>query len=170
LSLSKGLEIGHIFKLGVKYSESMGAYVLDQAGNQKPLYMGSYGIGVERLMAACVEAFGDEKGMVWPLSIAPFAVVITPVGQEAEVQNYALDLYKQLQNKNIDVLLDDRDLSPGVKFAESELIGIPYRITVGKKLKQGEVELLTRQTRQIEAIKIEAVVETVTQMVFTAYS
>ena len=170
LSLSKGLEIGHIFKLGVKYSESMGAYVLDQAGNQKPLYMGSYGIGVERLMAACVEVFGDEKGMVWPLSIAPYAVVITPVGQEPEVQNYALELYKQLQNRAIDVLLDDRDLSPGVKFAESELIGIPYRITVGKKLKQGEVELLTRLSRQVQVIKVEEIVETISQLLFTVNS
>jgi prolyl-tRNA synthetase len=148
----------------------MGAYVLDQAGNQKPLYMGSYGIGVERLMAACVEVFGDEKGMVWPLSIAPYAVVITPVGQEPEVQNYALELYKQLQNRAIDVLLDDRDLSPGVKFAESELIGIPYRITVGKKLKQGEVELLTRLSRQVQVVKVEEIVETISQLLFTVNS
>ncbi|CAN5378811.1 proline--tRNA ligase [soil metagenome] len=153
LRYSKGLEIGHIFKLGLKYSESMGAHVLDSKGERCPLVMGSYGIGVERLMAACVESSHDEKGIIWHPSIAPFQVVVTPTDvSDSAILEFAEDIYKQLQSHNIDVLLDDRSERAGIKFAESELIGIPYRLTVGKKLSDGKVELLTRKGRTVEEV------------------
>ncbi|HMY52960.1 MAG TPA: His/Gly/Thr/Pro-type tRNA ligase C-terminal domain-containing protein, partial [Candidatus Obscuribacter sp.] len=155
LALSKGLEIGHIFKLGVRYSESLGASVLDSEGQKRAIFMGSYGIGVERLMAACVEAFSDEKGIVWPVPIAPYTVVITVIGDDTEIVEKAESLYYQLQEHGVDVLLDDREGSPGVKFAESELLGIPYRVTVGKKLKAGLLELTTRAGRKQEEIPAE---------------
>lgn len=153
LKYSKGLEIGHIFKLGLKYSQSMGAEVLDSKGERCPLVMGSYGIGVERLMAACVESSHDEKGIVWHPAIAPFQVVVTPTDtSDSAILEYAEGVYKELIAHKIDVLLDDRSERAGIKFAESELIGIPYRLTVGKKLVDGKVELLTRKGRTIEEV------------------
>jgi len=153
LKYSKGLEIGHIFKLGLKYSESMGAHVLDSNGERRPLVMGSYGIGVERLMAACVESSHDEKGIIWHPSIAPFQVVVTPTDiSDSGILEYAEEVYRKLIELKIDVLLDDRHERAGIKFAESELIGIPYRLTVGKKLVDGKVELLTRKGRTIEEV------------------
>jgi prolyl-tRNA synthetase len=153
LKYSKGLEIGHIFKLGLKYSQSMGAEVLDSTGERCPLVMGSYGIGVERLMAACVESSHDEKGIVWHPAIAPFQVVVTPTDtSDSAILEYAEGVYKELIAHKIDVLLDDRSERAGIKFAESELIGIPYRLTVGKKLVDGKVELLTRKGRTIEEV------------------
>ncbi len=153
LKFSKGLEIGHIFKLGLKYSLSMGANVLDSSGEKRPLVMGSYGIGVERLMAACVETSNDEKGIVWHPLIAPYEVVITLTDvRDATMIEYAEGLYNNLQKAGVEVLLDDRDERAGIKFAESELIGIPYRVTVGKKLKDAKVEFLTRRGRQQEEI------------------
>ncbi len=153
LKYSKGLEIGHIFKLGLKYSQSMGADVLDSNGERRPLVMGSYGIGVERLMAACVESCHDEKGIIWPPSIAPFQIVVTPTDtNDSAIMEYAENVYNKLIAHKIDVLLDDRSERAGVKFAESELIGIPYRLTVGKKIVNGKVELLTRKGRTIEEV------------------
>lgn len=153
LKYSKGLEIGHIFKLGLKYSQSMGAEVLDSNGERCPLVMGSYGIGVERLMAACIESSHDEKGIIWHPAIAPFQVVVTPTDtSDSAILEYAEDVYDKLLAHKIDVLLDDRSERAGVKFAESELIGIPYRLTVGKKLVDGKVELLTRKGRTIEEV------------------
>lgn len=153
LKFSKGLEIGHIFKLGLKYSQSMGAEVLDSKGERCPLVMGSYGIGVERLMAACVESSNDEKGIIWHPAIAPFQVVVTPTDtSDSAILEYAEDVYQKLTADKIDVLLDDRTERAGIKFAESELIGIPYRLTVGKKLADGKVELFTRKGRTIEEI------------------
>ncbi|MFL6212381.1 MAG: proline--tRNA ligase [Blastocatellia bacterium] len=159
LDVFKAVEIGHIFKLGTKYSESMGANVLTADAKEAPIVMGSYGIGVERVMVAAVELFNDQAGIIWPASIAPFAVVITPVNvRDAALLEAAEKLYDELQAAGVDVLLDDRDERAGVKFNDADLIGVPYRITVGKKIKEGKVELMTRATRQSEDVSIGEVV------------
>jgi len=161
LEVFKAVEIGHIFKLGTKYSESMGAHVLTAEAKEVPIVMGSYGIGVERVMVAAVELFNDEAGIIWPAAIAPFEVVITPVNvREASLLAAAEKLYNDLVATGIDVLLDDRDERAGVKFNDADLIGVPFRVTIGKKIKDGKVELLTRATRQSEDLGIEALVET----------
>jgi prolyl-tRNA synthetase len=161
LEVYKAVEIGHIFKLGTKYSESMGAFVLTADGTETPIVMGSYGIGVERVLVAAVELFNDEAGIVWPPSIAPFHVIITPVNiKDADQLRVAQNLYEQLNSAGIEVLLDDRDERAGVKFNDADLIGVPFRITVGKKVKEDKVELMTRTTRQSEDVALGAVVET----------
>src|SRR5207237_5534678 len=143
------IEVGHIFKLGYKYSESMGLRVLDAQGAEVTPIMGSYGIGVERILSSAIEQNNDENGMMLPASIAPFEVVITPVNNSnAEQMTAARALYQELADKKVDVLLDDRDERPGVKFKDADLIGIPYRITIGKKIGQGTVELAERKTKQ----------------------
>jgi prolyl-tRNA synthetase len=161
LEVFKAVEIGHIFKLGTKYSESMGANVLTADSREVPIVMGSYGIGVERVMVAAVELFNDEAGIIWPAAIAPFEVVITPVNvRDASLLAAAEKLYNDLEAAGVDVLLDDRDERAGVKFNDADLIGMPYRVTVGKKIKDGKVELLTRATRQSEDVAVDAIVET----------
>jgi prolyl-tRNA synthetase len=163
LEVFKAVEVGHVFKLGLKYSESMGARVLTADGKEVPIEMGCYGIGVERIMAAAVEQHGDEAGIAWPVSIAPFHAVITPVNtKDAELVKTATQLYSQLEAAGIETLLDDRDERAGVKFNDADLIGIPYRITVGKKIKEGKVELMTRATRQSEDVAIDAVLARLT--------
>jgi len=148
LDIVRCIETGHIFKLGTKYSEAMGASVLDPDGTQRPIVMGSYGIGVERAVAAVAETFHDDRGLQWPISIAPFAAVITVVSVKDEASMTAAeDLYTQIRDHGVDVLLDDRDARAGVKFADAELIGIPFRITIGPKaLADGEVEFTDRAT------------------------
>jgi prolyl-tRNA synthetase len=159
LDVFKAVEVGHIFKLGTKYSESMGARVLTSDGSEVPIVMGCYGIGVERVMAAAVELYNDEAGILWPASIAPLQVVVTPVNiKDAELAAAAERLYGQLEEAGIEALLDDRDERAGVKFNDADLIGIPYRITVGKKIKEGKVELMTRATRTSEDLGVETVV------------
>ncbi|MEE8406627.1 MAG: proline--tRNA ligase [Acidimicrobiia bacterium] len=147
LELWKGIEVGHIFKLGTKYSEAFGAFVQDEDGESQPIIMGSYGIGVERAVAAVVEANHDENGIIWPVSVAPYEVVITVVRVDDEsTRAVAEDIYSQLRDAGIDVLLDDRVERPGVKFADSELIGIPYRVTVGPRgVAESVVELTERR-------------------------
>ncbi|MGH8913130.1 MAG: proline--tRNA ligase [Acidimicrobiia bacterium] len=147
LDLWKGIEVGHIFKLGTKYSETFGVYVQDEAGDSHPIIMGSYGIGVERGMAAVVESSHDENGIIWPVSVAPYEVVITVVrADDAPTLTAAEGLYRDLLDAGVEVLLDDREERPGVKFADAELIGIPYRVTVGPRgVEQGSVELTTRR-------------------------
>jgi len=158
LDLFKAVEVGHIFKLGTKYSDSMGARVLLADGTEVPIIMGSYGIGVERAMAAAVESCHDDAGIAWPPSIAPFHVVVTPVNiKDQELFGTAQRIYDGLVKAGIEALLDDRDERAGVKFNDADLIGIPYRITVGKKIKEGKVELMTRSSRQSEDISIESV-------------
>ncbi|MGA3206146.1 MAG: proline--tRNA ligase, partial [Bryobacteraceae bacterium] len=148
LTVHKTVEIGHIFKLGYKYSESMGLRVLDESGKEVTPIMGSYGIGIERILCAAVELFHDKDGIVMPPSIAPFALVITPINFSDAAQNKAAtDIYAAAKSLGLDVLLDDRDERPGVKFKDADLIGIPYRITVGKKVAQGFVEVVNRRTR-----------------------
>jgi prolyl-tRNA synthetase len=158
LEVFKAVEIGHIFKLGLKYSASMGANVLTADGKEVPIVMGSYGIGVERVMAAAVELCSDDAGIAWPISIAPFHVVITPVNtKDKELVEAAERLYAQLAAVGIEVLLDDRDERAGVKFNDADLIGIPYRVTVGKKIKDGNVELMTRATRKSQDVALDAI-------------
>ncbi len=149
LAISKAIEIGHIFKLGYKYSESMGLRVLNEAGEELIPIMGSYGIGIERILTGAVELYHDSYGMALPASIAPFTVVITPVNLNEEAQARAAhEIYGELVESGVDVLLDDRDERPGVKFKDADLIGIPYRLTIGKKLGQGIVEVVDRRTRE----------------------
>lgn len=155
----KGIEIGNTFKLGTKYSENLELNYLDENNKLKPVYMGSYGIGVARCMAALVEQKSDDKGLVWPLSLAPFKVCIVIINTK-DVTQFSLgqSLYDLLNENNIDVLLDDRDERAGVKFNDMDLIGIPYRITVGKKASEGIVELKSRDGKvNIEVSKDEVI-------------
>jgi prolyl-tRNA synthetase len=159
LELRKALEIGHIFKLGTRYSEAMGAFVVDDAGTRLPIIMGSYGIGVERMIAAIAELSHDSAGLIWPASVAPFTVVLVPVNTtDSATMSAAEDLYKNLMAAGCDVLLDDRDERAGVKFNDADLIGIPLRVTLGKKVKEGVVELLSRVDRKSEDVPIDKIV------------
>ena len=160
LKVAKALEVGHIFKLGYKYSQSMGATVLTPEGKNVPMIMGSYGIGLERIMVAAVELYHDDRGIVWPKSIAPFQVVITLLRPDDSQQRQRAEQYNQeLSQRGIDCLVDDRDQRPGVKFKDAELIGIPVRITVGNKLSQGIVELFSRKDQLLEQVPAESAVE-----------
>lgn len=155
LSLHKTVEIGHIFKLGYKYSSSMGLRVLDESGKEITPIMGSYGIGIERILSAAVELYHDQNGMSLPVSIAPFEVVVTPVNSgDAAQMAAATEIYNACLAAGIDALLDDRDERPGVKFKDADLIGLPYRVTVGKKLAQGHVEIVERRTRKATDVAV----------------
>jgi prolyl-tRNA synthetase len=149
LTIDKTVEIGHIFKLGYKYSKSMNLHISAESGEEITPIMGSYGIGIERILSAAVELYHDKDGMVLPASIAPFTVVVTPVNFADEAQRRAAEeIYASAKAAGLDALLDDRDERPGVKFKDADLIGIPYRITVGKKLPQGLVEVVDRKTKK----------------------
>jgi len=148
LNMKKGIELGHIFKLGTKYSEAMGTKYMDKDGQLKPFIMGCYGWGISRTMGAIVEQLHDEKGIIWPLSVAPFSTVITPVSTNENLMKFANELYEFLINRNEEVLFDERNVSPGVKFSDADLIGIPFRITVGKALSEGFVEIKWRTGQQ----------------------
>jgi prolyl-tRNA synthetase len=162
LKASKGIEIGHVFKLGTKYSDALGAKVDDAKGQSIPMIMGCYGIGVGRILIAAIESFHDERGIIWPTPIAPFSVVITPIKYEGEVQQTADRLYDQLNAAGIDTLLDDRDARPGSKFADADLIGFPVRINIGDRgLKEGKVELKRRRVEQPEMVPIDGAVDVV---------
>lgn len=167
LELLKGIEAGHIFKLGTKFSEALGATVLDAGGVPTPLVMGSYGIGVERNLAAAVEVNHDEQGIVWPVAIAPYEVVITVVKiDDEDTMNVANRLYEDLGSVGVDVLIDDRDERPGVKFADAELIGIPYRITVGPRgLDDGVVELSVRSSGDRSELDVESAADEIAALV-----
>ncbi|MGO9566979.1 MAG: proline--tRNA ligase [Desulfomonilaceae bacterium] len=163
LLLSRGIEVGHVFKLGVKYSEAMNARFLDAEGQEKPMIMGCYGIGVSRTIAAAIEQNHDDDGIIFPPAIAPFTVIVTPVGAKSvEIEEAADRVYSDLWNDSIDTLLDDRDERPGVKFKDADLIGIPFRVTIGKKsLAEGKVELRNRQTKEMKLVEISGIVEAV---------
>jgi len=159
LEVAKALEIGHIFKLGTKYSESMGAYVLTQDGKEVPIVMGSYGIGVERILASAIELHHDEDGIIWPKAIAPFDVIVTITNiKQDDLREAGEKLYADLQRAGLEVLLDDRDERAGVKFKDADLIGIPYRINVGKKVSEGLVEVFDRRTKKTEDVRLGDVV------------
>jgi prolyl-tRNA synthetase len=141
--------VGHIFKLGLKYSEPMGLRVLNADGREVAPLMGSYGIGIERILCAVIETFHDQDGMILPPAIAPFQAVITPAHMADEAQaEAARAIYRECLALGIDTLLDDRDERPGVKFKDADLIGVPFRVNVGRKLAAGMVELVDRRTRQ----------------------
>jgi prolyl-tRNA synthetase len=160
LRIDTAVEIGHIFKLGYKYSESMGARVLDRNGKEVTLNMGCYGIGIERILTAAVEQSNDENGFWLPPSIAPFEIVVCPVNVKDEsLLKAAVDIATRLEADGFDVLLDDRDERPGVKFKDADLVGIPFRVTVGKKVTEGTVEVVQRSTRQIQDASIAAITD-----------
>ena len=162
LVAGKAVEIGHIFKLGYKYSESMGARVLDTNGKEVTPIMGSYGIGIERILTAAIEQSNDENGFWLPASIAPFTVVVTVTNvNDAALKSTGEAIAAELEAAGLDVLLDDRDERAGVKFKDADLVGIPYRINVGKKAASGQVELVTRATRQSVDVAIAEVVSLV---------
>src|SRR5919199_4116709 len=165
LDVAKALEIGHIFKLGTKYSVSMGARVLNAEGKEVPSVMGSYGIGVERIMAAAIELHNDADGIKWPAAIAPFDAVVTVTNmKQPEMKDAGERLYADLRRAGLDVLLDDRDERAGVKFKDADLIGIPFRITVGKKIADSTVELFDRASKQSSDVKLDEVVSRVRQL------
>ena len=159
LSLDQAVEIGHIFKLGYRYSESMGARVLDKNGKEVTPIMGSYGIGIERILTALIEQSNDENGFWLPPQIAPFEIIVTPTNvADEKLLSVANDLATKLEAAGFDVLLDDRDERPGVKFKDADLVGIPFRINVGKKVTEGIVEIVQRSTRVSQDVMIGEVV------------
>jgi prolyl-tRNA synthetase len=160
LRIDTAVEIGHIFKLGYRYSDSMGLRVLDPNGKEVKPIMGCYGIGIERILTAAVEQGNDADGFWLPTSIAPFEILVSPVNMKDEaVKNAASEIATRLENAGFDVVLDDRDERPGVKFKDADLVGIPYRVTVGKKVTEGTVEVVFRSTRQVHDVTISAIVE-----------
>ncbi len=169
LKIVTTIESGHIFKLGTKYAETFGANVLDENGKSRTVLMGSYGIGVERAIATIVETHHDEKGIIWPIAVAPFQVVITIVQtKDEESVRVGEEIYESLSKEGIDVLLDDRDARPGVKFADAELIGIPYRVTVGPKgIANGVIEFVPRATGDTALIPITEVTSYISETVRT---
>jgi prolyl-tRNA synthetase len=153
----RGIEVGQVFYLGKKYSEKLGATYLDPEGREQPIEMGCYGIGISRLLAAAIEQNHDENGIIWPFAIAPFTVMLLPINyKEERLQKAADRLYQELQQRDVDVLLDDRDERPGVKFKDADLIGIPLRVTLGAKgLDKGCVEVRRRRDGTVQEIQIE---------------
>jgi prolyl-tRNA synthetase len=162
----RGIEVGQIFKLGKKYSESMNAVFTDEDGSEIPFTMGCYGIGITRTVAAAIEQNHDENGIIWPRAIAPYHVLITPIAyQEQEIRSVADEIYSGLCEKNIETLLDDRDERPGVKFKDGDLIGIPVRVTIGSRgLKQGKIEVRFRRTGETREVPVENAVEKIIDM------
>jgi prolyl-tRNA synthetase len=164
VELRKSIEVGHIFKLGYRYSESMGLRVLNADGAEVPVIMGSYGLGIERVLAAAIEQHHDKDGMALPPAIAPFTVVVTPVNNSDALQKQtAEEIYKSCLVQGLDALLDDRDERPGVKFKDADLVGIPFRIVVGKKLAQGMVELVRRSSKASSDVPVSGAADAVRQ-------
>lgn len=162
LKFTRGIEIAHIFKLGTRYSKDLDANVLDENGRQKPVVMGCYGIGISRLLTAIAEQQADDNGLIWPKSISPFDIHLIPVNTKDETQVSVADgIEKELKDEGFDVLTDDRKERAGVKFADSDLIGLPIRVTVGKKASEGIVEIKIRKTGETVEVKQEEVVNTV---------
>jgi prolyl-tRNA synthetase len=156
LETHRGIEVGQVFYLGTKYSESMGATFLDAEGRERPIEMGCYGIGISRLVAAAVEQNHDANGIIWPLAIAPFHVVLLPINyKDQKLRDVADKLYQDLQQRGVEVLLDDRDERPGVKFKDADLVGIPLRVTIGAKgLEKGTIELRRRREGDTEEVPL----------------
>lgn len=163
LEIQRRIEVGHIFKLGTKYSDALGAYVLDETGQERIIHMGSYGIGVGRTMAAIIEANHDDAGIIWPMSVAPYEVVITALGG-ADAGTAAEKIYQGLAGKEVDVILDDRQERPGVKFNDADLIGFALRVTVGSKgLAEGTVELKRRRENEAFSVALPDAVDVITE-------
>lgn len=160
IKFARGIEVGHVFKLGTKYSEAMDATFLDENGKEKPIIMGCYGIGITRLLAAVAEQKADEYGLIWPEEITPYELHIIVVNKKDPLQwEKALELYETLTARGFDVLLDDREERAGVKFADSDLIGIPYRVIVGKRIQDGFIEVKDRRTGESKEIVLEELLE-----------
>jgi prolyl-tRNA synthetase len=169
LNAAKGIEVGHVFMLGTKYSQSMKATFLDAQGQEQLAVMGCYGIGVSRTAAASVEQNHDAKGIKWPVPIAPFHVTLLPLSQSQPVMQLAETLYASLQDAGIEVLWDDRDERAGVKFNDADLIGAPYHLVIGDKgLAQGQVELKIRQTGETTKVAPDQVLATLASWLSTA--
>ena len=167
LKIRRAIEVGHVFKLGTKYSEKLGATFLDEAGTRKPAVMGCYGIGVTRTLQAVIEQCNDKDGIIWPLSVAPYQVCITPLGvaPDSAVMKLAEKIYAELTTRGVDVILDDRDERPGVKFKDADLVGFPIRVGIGEKsLAKGEVEIKPRGGA-LQSVKADAAVEAVMKLV-----
>ncbi len=163
LKIRRAIEVGHVFKLGTKYSEALNACFLDESGKKQPAIMGCYGIGVTRTLQAVIEQSNDKDGIIWPISVAPYTVCVTPltVAPDSAVMKLAEQIYADLGARGVEVILDDRDERPGVKFKDSELIGFPVRVGIGEKsLAKGEVELKTRGGA-LTPVKAEEAVERV---------
>ncbi|MGN1400411.1 MAG: proline--tRNA ligase [Bacillus sp. (in: firmicutes)] len=155
IQFAKGIEVGHVFKLGTRYSEAMGATFLDENGRSQPMIMGCYGIGVSRTLAAAAEQYNDEKGLVWPKQLTPFDVHLIPINMKNDTQaSLAEKLYASLQEQGFEVLMDDRQERPGVKFADSDLIGLPVRVTVGKRADEEIVEVKNRKTGESQEVAV----------------
>lgn len=167
LEVIRGIEVGHVFKLGTKYSKTMNATFLDKDGSEKYMIMGCYGIGIGRTVAACIEQSHDEDGIVWTMPLAPYHVIVTPVNvNNKEISKAAEGLYGKLEEKGVEVLLDDRDERAGVKFKDADLIGIPIRITIGpKRLEEGAVEVRFRKSGELKVVPLEEVVDFVVKKV-----
>jgi prolyl-tRNA synthetase len=162
LSRFRGIEAGHIFVLGTHYSAKMGATYLDQEQKKKPLVMGCYGVGVSRLVAASVEQHNDAFGIAWPISVAPYQVHLTQLGEGEEVERWVREIEAGLEQKGIEVLVDDREERPGVKFKDADLIGIPLRVTVGDRgIKSGVFELKRRTQKEARSLPLEGAVEAI---------
>ena len=171
LEVRRGIEVGHIFQLGTKYSERMGATVLDEAGKAVVMPMGCYGIGVTRVIAAAIEQNHDEQGIIWPTAIAPFEVALVPIGlhKSADVAQAAEQSYRELVGAGFEVLFDDRALRPGVMFNDMELIGIPHRLVVGERgLDNGKLEYRHRASADNEPVSLENVVAEVLEKIRAA--
>lgn len=165
---AKGIEVGHVFKLGTRYSEAMDATFLDENGKAKPMIMGCYGIGVSRTMAAVAEQFNDDRGLIWPANIAPFELHLIAINMKDEAQaQLATELYENLQGNRYEVLFDERAERPGVKFADSDLIGLPIRVTVGKKAAEGIVEVKVRKTGEMFEIHKDELLGKITELLPT---
>jgi prolyl-tRNA synthetase len=158
LKFARGIEVGHVFKLGTKYSKAMKAQYLDKNGKERYMIMGCYGIGVGRTVAAAIEQNHDENGIVWPVPLAPYQVIITPVNvNDDKIKKMSVQLYEALQQRGIEVILDDRDERAGVKFKDADLIGIPLRVTVGQKLlTAGVLEVKIRRTGEVKMLAADA--------------
>jgi prolyl-tRNA synthetase len=170
LKIRRAIEVGHVFILGTKYSEKLNANFLDEAGARNPAVMGCYGIGVTRTLQAVIEQGNDKDGVIWPLSVAPYQVCITPlaVAPESEAMKLAEKFYAELTAKGVDVILDDRDERPGVKFKDADLVGFPIRIALGEKsLAKGEVEIKPR-SGAIQFVKTDGAVDAVVAMIARA--
>ncbi len=169
LQTARGIEIGHIFQLGTKYSQALGATYTNEQGEDRPLVMGCYGVGVSRLAQSAVEQAHDKDGIIWPVSIAPYhAIVVVPNVADAEQMQAAAQLYTELNQAGVETLLDDRNERAGVKFKDADLIGIPYRIVTGKSLKDGKVEVVNRATREMQELPLVYVVPTLQEWIAAA--
>ncbi len=166
IRIEPAIEVGNIFKLGTRYSEPLGASYLDESGKSQPIWMGSYGLGPARLAAAAVEQYADEQGISWPAAMAPFDVHLVVLGREgSEEREYAERLYAELSEAGLDTIYDDRDAGPGEKFADAELLGVPLRLTVGRRtLASGEIEAQVRRGRETRSIPLEGTVDATVEL------